>query len=434
MDEFFGFKEKGTNVRTEILAGFTTFLTMVYIVVVNPAILQKAGMDFGAVFVATVLATVLSTLIMGIFANYPIAIAPGMGMNAYFAFSVVGHHGVSWQVGLGAILVAGILFLLLSVTRFREGLIQAIPDGLKHGITAGIGLFIAFIGLKSAGIIVNNDVNLVGLGDFRHPLTILSLFGLFATLVLMTLRVNGALFIGMVLTAALGWAFGLMKTPAQWISFPPSMAPTFGKAVATLPEVFHHGLYAVIFAFLLVTLFDTTGTMIGVAEQAGLMKNGTFPRMKQALLADAIGMSAGAVMGTTPTSAYIESSTGVATGGRTGFTAVVVSLLMLGTLFFEPLVEAVAGLPAITAPSLIIVGCFMMAGLAKVRWDQFDEAFPAFIVMLSMPLTFSISTGIAFGFIMYPLLKIVRGQFREVHLLMYVFMVLFILQLVFVPA
>ncbi|GGE06475.1 guanine/hypoxanthine permease PbuO [Marinithermofilum abyssi] len=433
MDRFFRFAENKTNLRTELLAGFTTFLTMVYIVVVNPAILQKAGMDFGAVFVATVLASVISTLIMGLFANYPIAIAPGMGLNAYFAFSVVGQSGISWQSAMGAVLVAGIIFLLLSFTQFREGLIRAIPSSLKFGITAGIGLFIAFIGLKSAGIIVGDKVNLVGLGDFHHPMTVLSLVGLLITLVLMTLRVNGALFFGMLATAVIAWAFGLFQLPAQWVTMPPSMAPTIGVAVTSIPDVISHGLYAVVFAFLLVTLFDTTGTMIGVAEQAGLMKNGTFPRMKPALLADAVGMSAGAVMGTSPTSAYIESSAGVAAGGRTGFTAVVVSVLLLGTLFFEPLVSKIAALPAITAPTLIIVGCFMMSGLSKIAWDDFDEAFPAFIVMLSMPLTFSIATGIAFGFITYPLLKIVRGRFKEVHPLLYLFMVLFILQLTFLP-
>lgn len=433
MEQFFGWKEKGSNIRREVLAGFTTFLTMVYIVVVNPAILEQAGMDFGSVFVATVLASVISTLMMGIFANYPIAIAPGMGLNAYFAFSVVGQSQIGWETAMGAVFVAGILFLILSVTPFREALIQAIPSSLKFGITAGIGLFIAFIGLKSAGIIVNDEVNLVGLGDFHSPMTLLSLGGLFVTLILMTLRIPGALFLGMVFTALAAGVSGLLQFPTQWVTMPPSMAPTFGAAVASLPQVFEQGLYAVIFAFLLVTLFDTTGTMIGVAEQAGLTKNGKFPRIRSALMADAVGMTTGAVMGTSPTSAYVESSTGVAAGGRTGFTAVVVSLLMLGTLFFEPVVAAVAALPAITAPALIIVGCFMMSGLAQVRWDDFDEAFPAFIVMLSMPLTFSIATGIAFGFITYPLLKIFRGRGREVHPLLYLFMVLFILQLAFVP-
>ena len=277
MDRLFGLKERGTTVRTEILAGMTTFLTMVYIVVVNPSILEQAGMDIGAVFVATVFASVIGTLIMGLFANYPIAIAPGMGLNAYFAFSVVGQKGVSWETAMGAVLVAGVIFLLLSVTPFREGLIRAIPDGLKHGITAGIGLFIAFIGLKSAGLIVDDEVNLVGLGDMRDPMTLLSLAGLLVTLVLMALGVRGALFFGMVITAFFGWIFGLFQLPEQWVTMPPSLTPTLGKAVLAVPDVFAQGLYAVIFAFLLVTLFDTAGTMIGVAEQAKLMKNGTFP-------------------------------------------------------------------------------------------------------------------------------------------------------------
>ncbi|SDX22493.1 putative MFS transporter, AGZA family, xanthine/uracil permease [Marininema mesophilum] len=433
MERLFGLSDRGTNISREILAGLTTFLTMVYIVVVNPSILKKAGMDFGAVFVATVLASVLSTLIMGLFANYPIAIAPGMGLNAYFAFSVVGQSKIGWETAMGAVFVAGVIFLILSFTRFREALIHAIPPSLKYGITAGIGLFIAFIGLKSAGIIVNNEVNLVGLGDFHDPMTLLSIGGLVITLILMTLRVPGALFVGMVLIGLYAWIAGLFQMPSTLVTMPPSMAPTFGAALTSLPEVFSQGLYSVIFAFLLVTLFDTTGTMIGVAEQAGLMKNGSFPRMRSALVADAAGMTAGAVMGTSPTSAYIESSTGVASGGRTGLTAVVVSILLLGTLFFEPLVSAVAAMPAITAPTLIIVGCLMMGGLAKVAWDDFDEAFPAFITMLSMPLTFSIATGIAFGFISYPLLKIIRGRGREIHPLLYIFMVLFILQMAFLP-
>ncbi|SFS41843.1 NCS2 family permease [Marininema halotolerans] len=433
MERLFGLVDRGTNIPREILAGLTTFLTMVYIVVVNPTILGKAGMDFGAVFVATILASVISTLIMGLFANYPIAIAPGMGLNAYFAFSVVGQSKIGWETAMGAVFVAGVIFLLLSFTKFREALIHAIPSSLKYGITAGIGLFIAFIGLKSSGIIVNDEVNLVGLGDFHHPMTLLSLGGLVITLILMTLRVPGAFFVGMVLIGLYAWIAGFFHMPSTVLTLPPSMSPTFGAAISSLPAVFDQGLYAIIFAFLLVTLFDTTGTMIGVAEQAGLMKDGTFPRMRSALVADAAGMTAGAVMGTTPTSAYIESSTGVATGGRTGLTAVVVSLLFMGTLFFEPLVAAVAALPAITAPTLIIVGCLMMGGLSKVQWNDFDEAFPAFITMLSMPLTFSIATGIAFGFISYPLLKIVRGQGREVHPLLYLFMILFILQMAFLP-
>lgn len=433
MDKLFQLKDKKTNVRTEVLAGVTTFLTMAYIVVVNPAILQEAGMDFGAVFVATVLAAALGTLIMGLFANYPIAIAPGMGLNAYFAFSVVKSGNVSWETAMGAVFVAGLLFLLLTFTRFRESLIASIPSSLKFGITAGIGLFIAFIGLKSAGIIVADEATLVGLGDFHAPVTALSIVGLLISLTLMTLRVPGALFAGMALTAVIGWAFGLFQLDGSWVSLPPSLAPTFGKAVLALPNVFSEGLYAVIFAFLIVTLFDTTGTMIGVAEQAGLTKSGTFPRIKSALFADAFGMTAGAVMGTSPTSAYIESTAGVATGGRTGLTAVVVSLLLLATLFFSPVVSAIAALPAITAPTLMIVGCLMMGGLANIDWSRFDEAFPAFIIMLAMPLTSSIATGIAFGFITYPLLKSVRGKYREVHPLLYVFMIVFIVQLVFLP-
>ncbi|MBN6189363.1 NCS2 family permease [Aneurinibacillus sp. BA2021] len=424
----FKLKENGTNAKTEWLAGITTFLTMVYIVVVNPAILSSAGVPFDQVFMATVIAAVIGTLCMALFANYPIAIAPGMGMNAYFA-SVVATHGISYQTVFGAVFLAGLLFLLLTFTSLRETLIQSIPAPLKYGITSGIGLFIAFIGLKMSGIVVPNQATLVSFGDLHQPVTLLSLLGLFITLILIARNVHGALFIGMAVTAIIGYIMGLLKFDGI-VSVPP--APVFFDM--DVAGVFSHGLYTIVFAFLLVTIFDTTGTMIGVAEQAGILKDGKLPRVKSALMADALATTAGATLGTTPSSAYIESSTGVAAGGRTGLTSLVVAILFLVSIFFSPVISAISSLPAITAPVLIIVGCFMMEGLARIDWKTFDEAFPAFAIILSMPLTSSIATGIAIGFITYPLMKLVSGKGKEVHPLLYIFGIIFILQMVYFPA
>jgi AGZA family xanthine/uracil permease-like MFS transporter len=428
MDRFFNLRELGTTIRTEVLAGITTFLTMVYIIIVNPAILSAAGVPFDQVFMATIASAVIGTLIMSLFAKYPIAIAPGMGMNAYFA-SVVATNGVSYQVVFGTVFLAGILFLLLSLTKFRETLIHSIPASLKYGITSGIGLFIAFIGLKMAGIVVPNPATMVSFGDLHQPVTILSLAGLFITLILIARRINGALFIGMLVTAIIGYFAGLLTFDG--VVAPPPAVVFFDLDIA---GVFTHGLYTVVFAFLLVTIFDTTGTMIGVAEQAGLIKDGKFPRAKSALIADAVATTVGSTLGTSPSSAYIESSAGVAAGGRSGLTAFVVAILFLIALFFSPFVSAISALPSITAPILIIVGCFMMEGLAKVNWKKFDEAFPAFAIILTMPLTSSIATGIAIGFITYPLMKLVSGKGREVHPILYVFGVIFVIQMIFFPA
>lgn len=430
----FKLQEHGTTVKSELLAGLTTFLTMVYIVIVNPLILQDAGVPFEQVFTATIIAAVVGTLWMGLFANYPIAIAPGMGMNAYFAYSVVGSHGgITYETAFAAVFVSGLFFVLLSLTPLREKLITAIPANLKHGITAGIGLFIAFIGLRLTDIIAADENNLVKLGDLHSPSALLALFGLAVTIILMVRGVNGALFIGMIITGLVAFftgqlefkeIMGLPSLPEGLVAFNPITA--FG-------DVIQHGLFAVVFSFLLVTIFDTTGTMIAVAQQAGLMKDNTMPRARQALLADSVATSVGAMAGTSPTSAYIESSTGVAAGGRTGLTAVTVAVLFILAAFFGPLVSAVSGISAITAPALIIVGCLMMESVAKINWNELDEAFPAFLIILSMPLTSSIATGIALGFVSYPLVKIARGRAKEVHPLVYIFAVLFFYQLAFLP-
>ena len=429
----FKLKENKTNVKTELLAGITTFFTMVYIVVVNPIILADAGVPFDQVFTATIIAAVIGTLWMALFANYPIAIAPGMGLNAYFAYSVVGgHHNLSYEAAFAAVFIAGIIFVILSLTSFREKLIEAIPENLKHGITAGIGLFIAFIGLRLSKIITAHPTNLVGLGDLHSSSAVLAIVGLAVTLILMMLRINGALFFGMVITGVIAFFTGELSFKQGFVSLPSLPEGLMvANPLTALTDVIHHSLYTVVFSFILVTIFDTTGTMIGVANQAGLMKGSKLPRAREALLSDSIATAVGAMFGTSPTTAYIESSAGVAAGGRTGLTSLTIAVLFLLSAFFGPLVSAVSGLSAITAPSLIIVGSLMMGSISKIKWDELDEAFPAFLIILSMPLTSSIATGIALGFISYPLLKVVKGKWREVHPLLYIFAILFFYQLAF---
>ncbi|MFC0524079.1 NCS2 family permease [Pontibacillus salicampi] len=425
----FNLNDNGTTVRTEVVAGFTTFLSMVYIVFVNPAILSSAGVPFGQVFMATIISAVVGTLIMAFAANYPIAIAPGMGLNAYFA-SVVGGQGLSYQIVFGAVFIAGILFILLSLTNFREKLIEAIPNSLKYGITSGIGLFIAFIGLEMAGILDKTaEEGLIG--DLSSPTTVLSIAGLTVTLILLARNTKGALFIGMLITAIIAYFTG--QIPYESGTMPIDLPPMPVFFDIDLAGVFANSLYIVIFAFLLVTIFDTTGTLVGVAEQAGFMKNGSLPNAKSALMADAMATTTGAMFGTSPSTAYIESTTGVAAGGRTGLTSIVVGTLFIAAMFFAPVVEAIANTPAITAPVLIIVGCFMIEGLSRVDWKTFDEAFPAYATLLAMPLTSSIATGIAVGFISYPLMKLVSGKGKQVHWLLYIFAVIFVIYLAFTP-
>ncbi|MBU8586866.1 NCS2 family permease [Priestia megaterium] len=431
----FKLKEYNTDAKTEILAGITTFLTMIYIVIVNPVILSSAGVPFDQVFTATIISAVVATLWMALAANYPIAIAPGMGMNAYFAALVVGSNGsIDYATAFSAVFVAGIIFIILSLTSFREKLIEAIPNNLKHAISAGIGLFIAFIGIRSAGIIVANKSNLIGLGDLQSEKVVLTLIGLAITIILYTLNVNGALFFGMIITGLIAFFRGQLSFDKGLFASPhlPD-GLMISNPFAAFGDVIHHDLYTVVFSFLLVTIFDTTGTMVGVAQQAGLMKGNKMPRVRQALLADSFGTTIGALFGTSPTTAYVESSSGVAAGGRTGLTGVTVAILFIVAAFFSPVVSSVSGVAAITSPALIIVGSLMMGAVAKINWNDFDEAFPAFLVVLAMPLTSSIATGIALGFISYPLMKLVKGKGKQVHPLVYVFAVLFLYQLIFLP-
>ncbi|MFA6849025.1 MAG: NCS2 family permease [Selenomonadaceae bacterium] len=427
MKEWFKFDERKTDLSTEIVAGMTTFVTMAYILVVNPAVLSKTGMDFNGVFVATILASVIGTLIMGIFANYPIAIAPGMGMNAYFAFAVVIAMGIAWQQALGAVFIASVIFMILSLTQFRKALIDAIPISLKQGITAGIGLFITFIGLQNAKLVVASPATVVTMGNLEDPVTFLSVIGLVITAVLMVNRVKGAIFLGMIITAVIAFFQGAIVLPESIFAVPTGLDKTFMQM--DVPGA--SSLIAIIFTFLIVTLFDTTGTMLGIGAQAGLIKNGQFPNIRGALMADATASTIGAMLGTSPTSSYVESGAGVAAGGRTGFTSVVVAILFLLMLFCAPIAQMLAAIPAVTSPALIIVGFLMMNGLHLIDWTNMEEAFPAFLTIIMMPLCYSITAGVGIGFIIYTFLKIFQGKVRDVHPMMYIFTILFIMQLVF---
>ena len=421
------FEERGTNLRTEILAGITTFLSMMYIVIVNPTVLSAGGMDFGGVYIATIIATITGTMIMGVAAKYPIAIAPGLGINAYVAFTVILTDGFSWQQALGAAAAASGIFIILSVTSFREMFINSIPESLKKSIAAGIGLFITLIGLRSGHIVTTSEATMVALGDFGDPTLLLTLAGLFITMILVVMDVKGAIFIGMVVTAVVSGALGYWKLPESIFSMPNGFDQTFMQlSFSDVPS-----MLPIIFTILLVTLFDTTGTMLGVGQQAGLIKDGVFPHLKSALLADSVGSFVGALTGSSPTSAYVESGTGVSAGGRTGFVAVVVSILFLCLLFFQPLAAAVSSIPAITAPALILTGCYMVAGVVRIDWHDYSEAFPAFLTMTLMPFTYSITNGVGAGMVAYMVLKIAAGQWRKVHPLLAIISVLFILNLIF---
>ncbi|MEK5528386.1 NCS2 family permease [Viridibacillus sp. FSL R5-0468] len=429
----FRLKENGTNVKTELIAGITTFFTMIYIVVVNPSMLSASGVPLDQVFIATIIAIVIGTLWMSLFANYPLVIGPSIGLNAYFTYSIVvsSEGNIDYLTGFAAVFVSGIIFVLLSLTPLREKLILAIPENLKRAIAAGIGLFIAFLGLRMGNIIVDSESNLVMLGDLTSPGVLLTLFGLFVTVILMVRNVSGALFIGMFIT-------GIVATLTNQLHIEKVVAvPHLPEGILVwnpieaIGQVISYGLYGVVFSFILVTLFDTTGTMIGVAKQAGLMKDGKLPRARKALLADSVATTFGAMFGTSPTTAFIESSAGVAAGGRTGLTSLTVAILFVAASFFGPLVNAISGVSAITSPILIIVGTLMIGSIKEIEWEKFEEAFPAFLIILIMPLTSSIATGIAFGFISYPILKIAKGEAKKVHPLLYVFAILFAFQLTF---
>lgn len=426
MENHFEFKARGTNLRTEILAGATTFLSILYIVIVNPSMFAAGGMDFGGVYIATIIATATATLIMGAAANYPIAIAPGLGINAWLVYSVI-LGGVPWQEALGAAAVSSGLFIILSVTKFRELFINSIPESLKLAMGAGIGLFVAFIGLRNGGLIVSSESTAVTLGNFSEPMTYLTTIGLIAMMSLMVLRIKGAVFLGMIFTAVAALILGHWQLPTNFLSIPHGLDKTlFQLNFAGVPS-----LSSVIFVLLLVTLFDTTATMLGVGRQAGLIKDGKFPHLKSALLADSIGSFVGAFAGTGPTSAFVESGTGVSVGGRTGLASIVTAGLFLLLIFFEPLARSIASMPAISAPALILTGGLMVEGMSAINWSDYTEAFPAFMTMLLMPLTYSIADGVGIGMILYVILKVVSGQSSKVPPLLYVLAILFAGELFF---
>ncbi|RRW37925.1 NCS2 family permease [Ectopseudomonas oleovorans] len=427
LERLFQLKAHNTTVRTEVLAGITTFLTMAYILFVNPEMLAKTGMDHGAVFVATCLAGAIGSLIMGLLANYPIALAPGMGLNAFFTYTVVMTMGYSWQTALGAVFLSGAIFFLLSIFKIREWIINSIPLALRAGIAAGIGLFLAIIALKNAGIVVDHPATLVGLGDLSTGGALLACLGFFVIAALAYRKVTGAVMIGILLVTGLSIALGLSELQGV-MSMPPSLMPTLLQLdIAGALDI---GLISVIFAFLFVDLFDTAGTLVGVAQKANLLdKDGKMPRLGRALLADSTATMAGAALGTSTTTSYIESTAGISAGGRTGLTACVVAALFLLSLFFAPLAGSVPAYA--TAPALLFVAVLMMSSLAQIDWDDLTVAAPVVVAALAMPLTFSIANGIAFGFIAWTAVKVLAGRWRELNPAMWVLSALFVVKLAY---
>jgi AGZA family xanthine/uracil permease-like MFS transporter len=410
LEAYFKLKEEGSSVRTEVIAGVTTFLTMSYIIFVNPEILSTTGMDRNAVFVATCLAAALGSFIMAMLARWPIGMAPGMGLNAFFAFTVVGAMGFTWQQALGAVFISGVIFLILTVTGVRSWLIAGIPHSMRSAIAAGIGLFLAIIALKSSEIVVDNPATLVGLGDVTKTGPLLAILGFFIIAALDALKVRGAILLGILVITVLSMALGVTQFGGI-ISMPPSIAPTFLQL--DILGAMHSGLVHVILVFVLVEVFDATGTLIGVAKRAKLIEEGKPNRLGRALLADSTAIVAGSLLGTSSTTAYVESASGVQAGGRTGLTALVIALLFLAALFFSPLAGSVPVYA--TAPALLYVACLMMRELVEVEWEEITEAAPAALTALMMPFTYSIANGLAFGFISYAVLKTATGRARDVH-------------------
>ena len=423
LERLFKLSENKTTFRSEILAGVTTFLTMCYIIIVNPMILSETGMDHGAVFVATCLAAAIGCLVMGIVANYPIALAPGMGLNAYFTYSVCLGMGVPWQTALAAVFVSGIIFIAISMFKIREAIVNAIPMSLKLAIGGGIGLFLALIALKNAGVIVDNPATLVGLGDLKQPSVLLALLGFLMVVVMHHFKVRGAIIISILVLTAISTALGLSEFKGV-VGEIPSIAPTFMQM--DFEGLFTASLIGVIFVFFLVDLFDSTGTLVGVSHRAGLLQDGKLPRLKKALFADSSAIVAGAALGTSSTTPYIESSAGVAAGGRTGLTAVIVGLLFIACLFLAPLAQSVPGFA--TAPALLFVGVLMIQGIVHIDWDDITEAVPAFLTVVFMPFTYSIADGIAMGFISYALIKLLTGKAKSVPYMVWIIAALWALK------
>lgn len=422
LETYFEFQRLGTNWRTEILAGLTTFMTMAYIIFVNPSILSDAGMPFTGVLAATCVSSAVGSLLMGALARYPIALAPGMGLNAYFTYAVVKGMGVPWQTALGAVLLSGIAFLVLTALGVRRMIVSAIPRDLYGAVAVGIGLFIAFIGLRNAGVVVANPATAVALGHLRQPATVLALFGLMLISALLAWGVRVAILAGILATAALGAVLGLVDWRPQAFT-PAAMAATaFQLDVRGAMSL---GLLDIVFVFLFVDLFDNVGTLVAVTKKAGLMRpSGEIPRINRILFSDAAATTVGALAGTSTVVSYIESAAGVVAGGRSGVVSIVVGLLFLASLFLAPLVGAIPA--AATAPALIVVGAMMISHVTEIEWSDAAIAIPAFLTMITIPLTFSIANGIAFGFTAYTLLRLARGEFRKVNWLVYVLTALFL--------
>lgn len=429
IERYFRLKENQTTVRAEFLGGLTTFITMAYIVVVNPQILSKAGMPVEGVVFATCISAAVATLVMGLYANYPIALAPGMSLNAYFTYSVcLGMH-VPWQTALGVIFFSGVFFLILTVSRVREKIVNGIPDCLKHSTAGGIGMFIAFVGLRNANLVVANPATFVSLGSFGNHEAQLACVGLAIILILMTRKVTGAILIGVVATTLLGIFRGMATWPAHIISMP---HPSATWLKLDLRGALHLGLLEIVFVFLFVDLFDNVGTLLGVCEQAGFVKDGKIPRVGRALVSDAMGTVFGALTGTSTVTSYIESAAGVAAGARTGLSNVFVAGLFLLAVFFTPLATAIPGYA--TAPALIVVGALMTESIGRVVWSDFTDAIPAFVTLLATPLTFSIATGLSMGLVSYTLVKVAAGRFREVSPVIWILTLLFIFRYAYLAA
>ena len=430
LEKLFQLQAHGTTVKREVIAGITTFLTMAYIVVVNPSILSATGMDFGAVFVATCLAAVIGTLIMGLWANYPIALAPGMGLNAFFSFTVVGNMGYSWQVALGAVFMSGLIFFLLSIFKVREWIINSIPLSLRFGISAGIGFFLAFIALKNAGIVVDNPATLVTMGDIKTPEALLFFAGFAAICAMAYRQVTGAVMIGILAITGIAMGLGLVEYNGL-VSAPPSLAPTFLEL--DIAGALNVGMVSIIFAFLFVDLFDTSGTLIGAAQRGGLLdKDGKLPRLGRALMSDSVATMSGAALGTSTTTSYVESTAGITAGGRTGLTAVVVAALFLACLLFSPIASVIPAYA--TAPALLYVAVLMTSGLKLIDWEDVTDAAPAVATALVMPLTFSIADGIAAGFITYAALKALSGRWSDLNISVVLIAIVFVLKFIFLDA
>lgn len=428
LERLFKLNEHKTNVRTEVVAGLTTFMTMAYIIIVNPQILSQTGMDFNALLTVTCIASGLTTILMAFLANYPFALAPGMGLNAFFAFTVVLTMKYSWQLALAAVFVEGIIFIIMSFFKVREAIIDSVPMNLKYAVSVGIGLFIAFIGFVNAGIVKAGEGTVVTLGDMKSPSVLLALIGLLITGILLHKKVRGALFFGILITTAIGIPMGVAKLPTSIVQLPPSIAPVaLAPFSVSWSEIFSPQFIVVIFTFLFVDVFDTVGTVIGVASKAKLLdKDGSLPRASQVLLTDAIGTTFGALLGTSTVTTYVESASGVAEGGRTGLTSLVTGLLFLLALFFSPIFLIIPS--AATAPALIIVGLFMIEPITKIDLSDYTEAIPAFLAIIMMPITYSIAEGIVFGILGYTFLKVLTGKFKDVSIVMYILSVIFIIK------